>query len=471
MIISSILFVIYLFLIFLGRKQPDKNPFLKAAGYLADKSPIKQINSEAVKENLKILHPLHAASQQADIYYKKKLAFVLTFIFVGNCIVFFVGVSNWQTSNLVNNRITRASYQGDTLLVKLLAAAGESKKEIALEVAPIKYSQKQAEDMFQEMEKLLEGDMLAQNTSYDEVRSNLYFPNSLEGYPVEISYELDNYEYLDLDGTIKNQSLKEAVIVNIEVTLRYEAYEREFNIPVTVCPKEYTKEESLFQAVEQAIEQSDKDQAEKKDLVLPDEVRDTPITYTEIKDTGENTLFFLVIGTGILLFLLKDRELVKEVEKRRQTLLLEYPEFISKFTLLTGAGMPVKAALKKLAMDYKKNQKSKGFRNITYEELLVTIYEMESGVLEETAYKHFGKRCEIPQYVKFSGLLIQNLKKGSKDMVATLEQEVKETFEERKSIGRRLGEEAGTKLLLPMMLMLGIVMILIIVPAFLSYQI
>ena len=441
------------------------------AGYLVNKSPMKQINSESVKENLKILHPLEAATKQAEIYYKEKLAFVLTVVFVGNCLVFLVGVNNWQTSNLENNRIMRDSYEGQKRFIKLLAAVGESKKELVLEIAPIKYNRVQIEEIFDEMEEKIRKEMLLENESFDVVRSDLYFPGSLEGYPVEISYETDNYEYVDIDGTVKNQALKEPFIVSAKVTLSYETYMREFTVPFTLYPKKYTKEETLFQAVEQAIAENDKKQATKEELILPQKVGDKTIVYEEIKDNSENTLFLLVIGTGILLYLLKDRELSQEVEKRRKTLVLEYPEFISKFTLLTGAGMPVKAALKKLAMDYKNNEKMKGQTNITYEELLITMYEMESGVLEEAAYDHFGKRCEIPQYIKFSGLLIQNLKKGSKDMAATLEKEVRESFEERKNNGRRLGEEAGTKLLLPMMLMLGIVMVLIIVPAFLSYQI
>lgn len=471
MVISFILFGIYLFLIFLGRKQPDKNPFLKIAGYLVKKSPMKQINSESVKENLKILHPLKAASKQAEIYYKEKLAFVLTVVFVGNCFVFLLGVNNWQTSNLENNRIRRDSYEGQKRFVKLLAAVGESKKKLLLEIAPIKYDQEQIEEIFNEMEKKIKKEMLLENESFDLVKSNLNFPVSIDTYPVEISYETDNYEYVDIDGTVKNEALKEPIVISVKVTLSYDTYMREFTVPFTLLPKEYTKEEVLFQAVEQAIAENDKKQATREELVLPEKVGDTHIVFTEIKDNSENTLFLLIIGTGILLYLLKDRELSQQVEKRRKTLLLEYPEFVSKFTLLTGAGMPVKAALKKLAMDYKNRENTKGKINVTYEELLIMIYEMESGVLEEVAYDHFGKRCEIPQYIKFSGLLIQNMKKGSRDMAVTLEKEVRESFEERKNNGRRLGEEAGTKLLLPMMLMLGIVMILIIVPAFLSYQI
>ena len=44
-------------------------------------------------------------------------------------------------------------------------------------------------------------------------------------------------------------------------------------------------------------------------------------------------------------------------------------------------------------------------------------------------------------------------------------------IEERKALAKRLGEEAGTKLLLPMFLMLAIVLIIVIIPAFLSVQI
>ena len=51
-----------------------------------------------------------------------------------------------------------------------------------------------------------------------------------------------------------------------------------------------------------------------------------------------------------------------------------------------------------------------------------------------------------------------------------LKLEAIQAFEERKARAKRLGEEAGTKLLLPMFLMLAIVLVIVIVPAFLSVQ-
>ena len=49
-------------------------------------------------------------------------------------------------------------------------------------------------------------------------------------------------------------------------------------------------------------------------------------------------------------------------------------------------------------------------------------------------------------------------------------QEAEEAFEERKSMARKLGEEAGTKMLFPMMMMFGIIIVIIMIPAFLSLQ-
>ena len=82
-----------------------------------------------------------------------------------------------------------------------------------------------------------------------------------------------------------------------------------------------------------------------------------------------------------------------------------------------------------------------------------TCNEMQSGITEVEAYERFGKRCGISVYMKFGALLAQNLKKGTKGMADLLR-----------------NEEAGTKLLAPMFGMLAIVLIIVIVPAFLSMQ-
>ena len=53
-------------------------------------------------------------------------------------------------------------------------------------------------------------------------------------------------------------------------------------------------------------------------------------------------------------------------------------------------------------------------------------------------------------------------------MIEILEQEALEAFDQRKQQALRMGETASTKLLFPMMIMLGLVMGIIMVPAFMS---
>ena len=100
--------------------------------------------------------------------------------------------------------------------------------------------------------------------------------------------------------------------------------------------------------------------------------------------------------------------------------------------------------------------------------MLFACGEMKSGVPESTAYENFGRRCGLPQYIKLGSLLSQNLKKGSKGLASILEKEAASSLEERKNMARKLGEQAGTKLLFPMAMMFGVVLTVLIVPAFLS---
>ena len=58
-----------------------------------------------------------------------------------------------------------------------------------------------------------------------------------------------------------------------------------------------------------------------------------------------------------------------------------------------------------------------------------------------------------------------------KGLTQMLKLESVQAFEERKARAKKLGEEAGTKLLFPMFLMLAVVLIIVIVPAFMSLQI
>ena len=131
--------------------------------------------------------------------------------------------------------------------------------------------------------------------------------------------------------------------------------------------------------------------------------------------------------------------------------------------------MSIRSAWDKIGEDYQKaREEGRMPVRYAYEEMLFACGEMKSGVPESTAYENFGRRCGLPQYIKLGSLLSQNLKKGSKGLASILEKEAASSMEERQNMARKLGEQAGTKLLFPMAMMFGVVLTVLIVPAFLS---
>jgi hypothetical protein len=68
-------------------------------------------------------------------------------------------------------------------------------------------------------------------------------------------------------------------------------------------------------------------------------------------------------------------------------------------------------------------------------------------------------------------LFLSDKRRGSVPLLDTMKQEMMIAWEERKRKIRQQGEKIGTKLLIPMMGMLGVVFVIVLVPAFLSFQI
>ena len=69
---------------------------------------------------------------------------------------------------------------------------------------------------------------------------------------------------------------------------------------------------------------------------------------------------------------------------------------------------------------------------------------------------------------KFMQLLTQYIRRESRGMEGLMLQEAEEAEKQRRDFAKQMGEMAGTKLLLPMILLLVIVLMIVMVPAFLS---
>ena len=70
------------------------------------------------------------------------------------------------------------------------------------------------------------------------------------------------------------------------------------------------------------------------------------------------------------------------------------------------------------------------------------------------------------RYRTLSSLLVTHLTCGGEEALLLLEKEARDAFEAERLRAKVRGEEATTKLLFPMLLMLGVVLAVLIIPAF-----
>ena len=96
------------------------------------------------------------------------------------------------------------------------------------------------------------------------------------------------------------------------------------------------------------------------------------------------------------------------------------------------------------------------------------LMDIKAGRPEAVAYEEFARRCRVKEVTKFVSVVVMNLRRGGSEVVPVLKAQGDECWEMRKSAARQMGEEASTKILIPMMIMfLGIVLI-VATPAVLS---
>lgn len=371
------------------------------------------------------------------------------------------------------NEVGRNSYgEGSRLEAYEVTVEGELEDEpFEIEVQEREYTNAEIQEIFAQMMEELDEVILGENESRDRVEKNLNLVKELEGYPVDIRWELDNYEVFDTEGCIQMEQTKaEGTLVEVRGILTYGPAEAVYVTHVMVYPETKEGKEKWVDAIWQSISKTEKGTRTDDKFLLPERVLGKNVVWEKKKDhTGYAVLGFgFLIGVVLIWKYRQDEE--EKKQRQREQMMRDYPDILSKFTLLLSTGMTVKNVWLKIVQGYEDSKVQFGER-FAYEQMRVTCHEMQGGVSEAEAYEHFGKRCEIAQYMKFGVLLSQNMKKGSRGLSDLLKLESVQALENRKSSAKLMGEKAGTKLLVPMFGMFAVVMLMVIVPAFLSIQI
>lgn len=408
---------------------------------------------------------------KADRYRSLSIAAVLLFILGAVLLT----ADYWSSKGMIEEGLERNSYgQGSRIEDLEVSVENGTETEVQIEVSERAYKEAEVQALFSRCEKKLEKLMIGSNKSLDRIEADMNLVTEIPGEPVEITWELSRYDVMNIYGELQEEKLtEEGTLLTLAATLSYTQNQEKralYECSAMLYPKSQGLAERQAREIQAAVREADEKTRTEKILPLPENVSGKDVKYYYPMEDRGAILMAMAVVIGILLYALEKQNAGKEMQKRELQMRLDYPEAIHKFTLFLGAGMTVKRAWKKMVSDYEKQKDIWGERYV-YEEMRVTCHEMESGIIESESYERFGRRCGLQEYVRFGTLLSQNLRRGAKGLNQILKAEAVQAFEERKARAKRLGEEAGTKLLGPMFLMLAVVLFIVIVPAFMSVKI
>jgi hypothetical protein len=331
------------------------------------------------------------------------------------------------------------------------------------------------EELFSVMDRAvayLEKAVFGGDFSEKRVSERLNLISEIPGTKIKVKWTFKDPRLISYDGIINNEEASpEGTQTQATAVLSYGDTIREHVFFFTVFPRIKTKEELLTEELNREIEKLDAETSTEDLMKLPDRLGNYLLEYREKRKSASAAITFMGLLAALLAWFMGEKEHTSRRKAINNQMMLDYPDIINKFTLLINAGMTIRQAWIRICEDYLNKKAQKDVKRHAYEEMLVTAHELGLGVNEAAAYEQFGKRTGILPYMKFSTLIVQNLKKGNKGLVELLNREALDAFEERKELAKRMGEEAQTKLLGPMMLMLLLILAIIMIPAFSAFGI
>lgn len=453
------------------------------------------------------LQKLRQQAQATPAGIRKQMLLCISASLLLTILVFFLGLQDGVLKE--GFRLPRSGYGGSKQYITLEVSGLTEDTSVPLDitVSPKRYTEEEANAVFREIYDQLEELVVAEGESFANLQHDLRLMTKLPKYGVQLSWdfypELDpalaagsvtpdearayyrKYRHLmDSDGTLHNETLAPGTVVTGYLSLimstdivptgtdgetkylKTQYHSAPYRIYVGIIPRALSRYESLLLQLQQAITTEDEGSLGENMLSLPTEIDGQRIYYSEHEDRSYLLLPLLGVIAAMAIYMRQGQARRTEKKQREALLMLDYSELVSKLMVYIGAGLTVRNALETISQHFDALI-ARGIKEDRplYQELRTMVIQFRRNMPESEIYLSFGRRVNLKPYTKLVSLIEQNRMNGARNLRAMLELEMEDAFEQRKTTARRLGEEAGTKLLLPLFIMLGIVMIIVIVPA------
>ena len=359
------------------------------------------------------------------------------------------------------DRILRNEYGKGPLEIEMEVSGEQFQTQMTYHLEERRYTAQEIEEMLPFFIEELERNVIGEKNEDGKAKGELHFVQQLQGYPFTVSYETDRPDLIGKEGERLGES-KEGTVVEIAASILYEEFRYLHIFYVELLPEEKNLKELWKKRLEEYLTYQEEAQREEAYVYLPQELEGERLRWKVKKSSKAGIVLLLSIVVSAVMFSSEYIQKKEDSKKRTEALQDAYPAFALRYSMLVSAGLTLRQALLKIAQ-------GADAQKPLYQEIIRGVHELEAGISEGNVYENIGRRCNTPQMRKFGTLLASNLRKGQEGLSALLREEASIAMAQRREIIRKKGETAGTKLLFPMLLLLLIVFVVIMVPAFSSF--
>lgn len=420
---------------------------------------LKLLKQEEVQK-IEKLYPPGQWLEGKRRYLSMKMGAVYLILVVGVFLSVAIG-KDFSSSHPLDNVVSRPEFGEDAqemeLAYKVNSWEGIVEGHLPIVIAPRLPEEGDRVAYLESLYTPLLYKMIGEGGRADFVEDHLNFEATPFDTPVEVTYQPLTNDYIDHQGKLRFERMKlnqgYQAQVMVEMSLEEDVFLATYDLTVVKTPMSITEEVGQLE---------DRMVISDEAIILPENLSENMGTIDWIAPTKGVWVGKLLAGT--LLFALLGHSIARVrltlmLEKHREAILYDFPKLVSQLTMLITAGMTFKRAWFKIVEDYKK--RSDAPRPL-YEEMVVATAQMRNGLPEKEALEAFGRRTENREVMRMTTILIQNLKLGGNALAAALNQLSSEAWDIRINTARIQGEKASTRLLIPLGISFGALLLIIL---------
>lgn len=177
--------------------------------------------------------------------------------------------------------------------------------------------------------------------------------------------------------------------------------------------------------------------------------------------SNEPVFTVLILLVPVILAVFTKLKIDAKIKEQHEQILLDYPNVLSKMALLINAGMILREAWVSV---------SESGSGKLYLEMQNATKKIENGYSDLQAYEELAEACKVNEIKKFVSIICQNVQKGSSELTHVLKELSVDAWTLKKNVAKMRGDNAGSKLIIPVMISFAAILMMIMVPIMTGMQ-